>query len=300
MYIYTRKIKILRLIIFIAIIALLLTSCAQKQEKPMIEKETEKIPESLKQMVEKTEELMDKLEGIIEESKKPEITEKEAEEGKKSTEDKNNESNEEAKNSKDKSQDPSKNKEAEKTMETSQKKQEKITSMWDDAKKISKEIHFSWSEYELLAMEKGLKEKEISSFEDSLNNLTVSIDEKSILNSLNYSNSLSFNMSPFFDTYKGNNEGYLMRIKYYIRQAYLNAMKDEWNKSIENIKEGLEAMNIVRTRIKLDKKDQDLMEKLNLSMINMNSSISKENLELLKVKRDITLKNIDSIMGKVH
>lgn len=305
MCINTMKTNTFKSMLILAIIALLLTSCTKKQQKPILGKDTEKAPNTLKQMVEKAEDLTNKLEQIYE-INQPEKVEKEAlkdredkedKEDKEGKEDKSKDSSDKSNSSEGKDQETSKKDESkEKTLQTNQ---EKIITMWDNSKKISDEIHSSWSEYELLAIEKGISKEEISKFEDVLDNLTVSIDKKNILDSLNRLNNLNLNMSPFFDKYKGNNEGYLMRMKYYIRQAYLDAIKNEWDKSTENLKEALDTMNTIRARIKLDKKDQDLMERLNLSIINMNTSISKNNLELLKVKRDIVLRNIKNIMEKV-
>ncbi|WIV11755.1 hypothetical protein [Proteiniborus sp. MB09-C3] len=292
----------LRLLLILAMIMILITACGKKAEKPKLPSKEEKIPESLKAMQEKNEDLIKEIEKIVEEMKKPE---KPKEEEKKSEKDeKSNGDNEEKKSDSEgekKSDENQKKTSSEKTGEekSTETKQEKINTMWEVAKKTSEEIHTSWGNYEILAIENGIKKPELSKYEEAINNLTVAVEEKNILKSLNYSNEITYNMTPFFDSYKGNHEGELMRLNYFARQALIYGMEDEWNKSEDSIKQAEESMSMIRAKIKLDKKDQELMEKLNLSIINMKTSIPKKNIELTKIKRDIVLKNVDEIKGKL-
>ncbi len=305
------------------------TACGKKQPKPMLQSKEEKVPEKLKSMQEKSEKVTDEIEKIVEEMKKPEKleeTEKKEEKGKETKgkeEGKGTKGKEEVKEKeKDKGKDEGKGEdkdsssgEEKKSKEDQKKtsegkmgeeekkpltKQEKVEEMWKGVKKTTEEIHTSWGDYEIKAIENGAKKPELSKFEDTINNLTVAVEEKNILNSLTHSNEITYNMATFYDSYKGNHEGELMRLRYFARQAHLYGMKGEWDKSEGSIKQAEETMNMIRAKIKLDKKDQDLMEKLNLSIINMRTAIPKKNIELMKIKRDIVLKNIDQIKSKLR
>ncbi len=90
-----------------------------------------------------------------------------------------------------------------------------------------------------------------------------------------------------------------MRLRYFTRQVLLYGMQGEWDKSKETITQAEESMNTARAKIKLEKEDQKLMEKLGLSIANLKNSIPMKNVELLKIKRDIVLKNVDEIKDKL-
>ncbi len=299
-----KKNTALEVIVLLGIIIFLTIGCTKKSEKPNIKNKEEKIPERLSAMKDKNEAIIDQIERILEEMKKPEEAkkpEKDQKQDQDSQQGRVDEQSEGSNSSTEGGNDQNQQKTSEKAgrEKESESKEEKIAIMWDDVKKTSQEIHTSWGDYEIAAIENGVKKQELSKFEDTINNLTVSVEERNIINSLSYSNEATYNMAPFFDAYKENREGELMRIKYYTRQAHLYGRTGNWEKSEESIKLAEEAMNIARTRIKLDKDDQQIMEKLNLSLANMKTTIPKKNIELIKIKRDIVLKNVDEIGGKL-
>ncbi|WP_352420252.1 hypothetical protein [Proteiniborus sp.] len=307
-----KKNTALRVLIILAITILATTACTKNPEKPNIEKKEEKVPEKLKAMQGKNEDIIKEIEKIVEEMKKPEEPKKPEEKAQQQQQGQGDGgggsqggggggsqggggSDSEGGSGQDQ-QKTSEKTGGEKKPET---KQEKIDTMWKAVKKTSEDLHTSWGDYEIIAIEKGVKKQELSKFEDTINNLTVAVEDKNIINSLFYSNEVTYNMAPFFDAYKDNREGELMRIKYFTRQAHLHGGTGDWDKSEESIRQAEEAMNIARARIKLNKEDQQLMEKLNISLTNMKTSIPMKNVELIKIKRDIVLKNVDEIRDKL-
>lgn len=298
-----KKNTALWLLALLTLLILSTTACGKRQPKPMLKSKEEKIPKNLNTMQGKSEDIIKEIEKIVEEMKKPEKKEeagKKEEKGEKSQKGSEGQgSSSDGKKESEQNQQKTSEGKMEGGEEKQKTKQEKIDAVWDKVKKISEEIHTSWGDYEISAIENGIKKQELSKFEGTINNLTVAIDEKNISKSLFYSNEVTYNMATFFDVYKGNHEGELMRIKYFARLALFYGMKGEWNKSEDSIKQAEEVMNTTRAKIKLDKKDQDLMEKMNISIINMKTSIPMKNVELLKIKRDIVLENVDKIKEKL-
>lgn len=300
----------LKLLSTLVLTIFLLTACTKTQEKLDLQSEEEKIPKELRTMQEKNEEIIEELEKIVEEMEKPEEPKKpeEKEQSQQSQSSQQSEGGETSEGSEGNSSD-SDSKNLQEQQKTSEKAggqdeetktiEEKIDNMWNDLKKISEEIHNSWGDYEILALENAISNQELSKFEETINKLTVAIDEKKIEEALVYSNDITYDMSPFFDSYKGNHEGELMRLRYFIRQVLLYGMQGQWNKSEEVITQAEETLSTARAKIKLEKEDQELMEKLGLSITNMKNSIPMKNTELLKIKRDIVLKNIDEVLGKL-
>lgn len=298
-----KKNTALRLLLIFALVVIIFipTSCTKKQEKPKLQTKEEKIPEKLKNMQEKNEEIIEQIEKILEEMKKPEEPKK-SEQKEQQQQDKSSEQGGGNGGSEDGGSEGGKQqKTSEKAggQEEQKTKEQKIEEMWNGVKKTTEGIHNSWGDYEILAIENGIKKQELTKFEETINKLTISIDKKNIEESLVYSNDITYDMAPFFDLYKGNHEGELMRLRYFIRQVLLYGMQGEWDKSEETITQAEESMNTARAKIKLEKEDQKLMEKLGLSIANMKTSIPMKNVELLKIKRDIVLKNVDEIKDKL-
>ncbi|SCG82274.1 hypothetical protein DW1_0665 [Proteiniborus sp. DW1] len=288
-------------ILVLAVVIFIPSSCTKKQEKPKLQTEEEKIPEKLKNMQEKNEDIIEQIEKILEEMKKPEEPKKLEQKEQQQQGQSSQQGSEDGGNKKGGSEGGSQPKTSEKSdeQEKQKTKEQKIEEMWTKVKKTSEEIHNSWGDYEILAIENGIKKQELTKFEETINKLTISIDKKKIEESLVYSNDITYDMAPFFDLYKGNHEGELMRLRYFIRQVLLYGMQGEWDKSEETITQAEESMNTARAKIKLEKEDQKLMEKLGLSIANMKTSIPMKNVELLKIKRDIVLKNVDEIKDKL-
>ncbi|MGF7057532.1 hypothetical protein [Brassicibacter mesophilus] len=279
-----KKINIVLAILLVLIVS---TSCSKKQEKPMTSSEKEKIPEGLGAMADKSDSIIEDIEKIMEEMKKPE--EKEEQQNKQS-----NQSSEGKSQSDNKSSEGEKSEQQKQTMT----KKEKIDTMWEKVGKTVEEIHAGWNDYELKALEMGAKNEDTTKFEDALDNLTIAVEKKDSLESLHQTNRMNYYMSIFFDPYKGNPDGEIMRLKYFVRQSHLFGLLNDWAKSEESIKMGENSVNTLRPKVKLDKKDENLMEKLNLSLLNMKSVIERKNAELLKIKRDIVLKNLEQLKEK--
>lgn len=279
-----KKINIVLAILLVLIVS---TSCSKKQEKPMTSSKKEKIPEGLGAMADKSDSIIEDIEKIMEEMKKPE--EKEAQQNKQS-----NQSSEGKNQSDNKSSEGEKSEQQKQTMT----KKEKIDTMWEKVGKTVEEIHAGWNDYELKALEMGAKNEDTTKFEDALDNLTIAVEKKDSLESLHQANRMNYYMSVFFDPYKGNPDGEIMRLKYFVRQSHLFGLLNDWAKSEESIKMGENSVNTLRPKVKLDKKDESLMEKLNLSLLNMKSVVERKNAELLKIKRDIVLKNLEQLKEK--
>lgn len=298
----------LRLLIILVVIILIPTACTRKQEKPKPKDEGEKVPEKLTAMQDRNEDIIKEIEKIVEEMKKPEEPKKPEEKGQQQQQGQSSQQDSEGGGSEggDSGSEGGNEEGQQKNSEKAggqekepQTKEDKIKKMWEEVKKISEDIHNSWGDYEIQAIENGIKKQELTKFEETINKLTIAIDKKSIEEALVYSNDITYDMAPFFDSYKGNHEGELMRLRYFIRQVLLYGMQGEWDNSEESIAEAEESMNTARAKIKLEKEDQELMEKLGLSIANMKTSIPMKNVELLKIKRDIVLKNADEIKEKL-
>ncbi|KGG80199.1 hypothetical protein Y919_07530 [Caloranaerobacter azorensis H53214] len=281
-------------IIFVLILILIILpvsiSCSKQQEKTL-PKTNDKIPNSLKAMVEDVNNIFNEIEKIKEE-KENMIKYKKIEEKK--------EEEEKYRQQKDEKQDESKDKmgQLEKKTEEVKKEtdmEEKIEKAWEGVNKIIVNVHKKWNDYELDVVKDGIREEDIRKFEEALDNLTISAKDKNEIKSLFNVNSVTLHISNFLNVYKGNPDGEIVKLKYNIRQIHLYGEINEWDKAIDMSKYLEPIFERLSQKIKLDKKDEKLREKLIISIRDLKSVIDKKNIELLKIKRDIALQNLDNL-----
>ncbi len=299
MNIRSRAFKIIYFTLIIALFLTIITSCKSKEEKPNPSKEEkEKIPKELESMEEKTEEVIKEIEKLQEEIEKPLELMKPKDEKKKEEGNEGNESKEEGQKSDQKQggeEGGSKEDIEKKKAEAELEKKEKIMKMWESIGKKSEEIHASWNDYETTAIEDGASNEDITKFEDALNKLTIAVEEKKDMDCLIYLNSMIQHMSRFFDFYKGNPDGEALRLKYYARQMYLDAALDSWDAVEQNVEKLESTMDRLTQKTKLEKEKEELLNKLKLSVEDMKNAVKEKNKELLKIKMDIILKNLEEV-----
>ncbi|WP_069649806.1 hypothetical protein [Caloranaerobacter ferrireducens] len=282
--------KIIFVLILILIILPVSISCSKQQEKPSPKTKKDEIPTSLKAMVEDVENIFKEIEKIKEEKEKAAESKKE---DKKKEEEKD-------KQQKDEKQDESKDKmgQSEKKSEEGKEEadiEEKVKKAWEAVNKVIVNVHKKWNEYELDVVKDGIREEDIKKFEEALDNLTISVDAKNEINSLFNTNSVTLRLSNFLNMYKGNPDGEVEKLKYNIRQIHLYGEINEWAKAMDMSKYLEPIFERLSQKIKLDKKDEKLKEKLKASIQDLKSVIDKKNVELLKIKRDIALQNLDTL-----
>lgn len=260
--------KNIKILLFFLTLSLLLSSCSKKPEKKSTAYEKrENAPQNLNKIYENTNLILKDIEEISKVS-----VETEQEEVK---------LNEENSKSKEKS-----NKES---------KEEKLKKLWKGIDKSIENIHKDWNNYEIEGMKKIGNTNSIDKFEESLNDVTVSIENRDHLNIINNGSKVLFHISPFFDIYKDEIKGDISRIKYYVYQGYILGDKGEKEKSINFISQGEANLNSIRQKIENDKDKLKTLEKLTLSLNDMKKSIEKESANLFKIKRDIVLNNLKKL-----
>ncbi|WP_066502302.1 hypothetical protein [Abyssisolibacter fermentans] len=294
-------------IILILIIIVSLPACKSQKEE---DKNTDKIPEQLKTITEGNEKIVENIEKIHDyliNPKKAEIDQDEMSKGKSEEED--SENKKEEKDGESGSEDEKKeseNKSNEQQNTGTIKKDEEdgketdlsqiIVKMWGEITSISKEIHGSWNEYEMESLKKGATEEDILKFETAINGLTIAIDNKDILDIMYKTNDVTMSLARFYDLYKDNIDGEKNRINYYIRGSYLYGFENDWETSLSQIQQANKQLEKLNNKIISDKKNSKYLKKLEISIKDMENVIPNKSRELLRIKRDIVLDNLDAII----
>ncbi len=306
----SKSIRIIYIALVITLLFTMMSSCQGKEEKPQSpEEEKDKIPKPLATLEEKVEDVQKEMEKLMEEIEKP-IELQMAEDQKKKEEQGGEEekAEKEEQGGEDKGQqaegqgeaegEGKEQKEQEDTIEQQKKmaemkKEQSILIMRDGLLKKVEKIHTGWNSYETKAIEDGASEEDIKKFEDALNSLTVAVDEEDDMATLMSLNNITLHMARFYDFYKGNPDGEVLRLRHYTRQIYLDGRAEAWDKAQANVENLESTLDRLEQKIKLSKDKEALMKNLTSSVDDYVGVIEKENIELLKIKMDIVLSNLD-------
>jgi hypothetical protein len=195
------------------------------------------------------------------------------------------------KDTKDKSNEKPKESEKEKTEGKIEDKDKELTKKWADIDKKIEKIHKSWNDYEIEAMKKSANPEKTKEFKNNLNLCTKAVEDRNIDDILDTGSKAVLSLSKFFDLYKDEIGGELLKIKYAIYQADLLG-----GTNIENAKNLLDSTgeNITRLRQKLskDKEKTKRLDKLDLAIGDMKQSLNEDNKKLLELKKDIIINNM--------
>ena len=269
------------------------SGCRRAEEKPQPQDNSEEIPKQLITLASKTDSVFKDVEEIEAEIEKPEMPEQQ-EQGNQQ-EQQQEQGNQEEQGGEESQEAMSNNVQNDNSKEEEKPKEQKLIEMWQAMESDVREIHSQWNNYEPKAINKGANSDDIDKFERALNHLTIAIEERNKIQILNKSNEMTLYLSSFFDLYKGNPNGDIMRMRYHIRQTYLHGMVNDWSKAEESILKTDDILNRLRHQMDLEKEDQEKMEKFNLSLQDIKKSLREMNPELVKIKRDIALENLEEI-----
>ena len=192
---------------------------------------------------------------------------------------------------KNKEKENSKGKENEKLQGQLSEKDKELAKKWKDIEDKTEKIHKSWNNYEVEAIKKSANPEKSKEFKKNLNQFTKAVEERNINNILDMGSKSILGLSSFFDLYKDEVNGELLKIKYAAYQANLigeNNIEDA-KKLLDNTGE-----NITRLRQKLstDEEKAKRLDKLQLAIGDMKQSLGENNRRLLELKRDIIIDNI--------
>jgi len=275
--------------------------CNRKQERPAPQENKEKIPQSLLKIQDNAQKVMEEVEKVEEEKKKPAeqfMEEAKPKDGGQQGGGQQDGGQQGGGQQGGGQQSGGGQQGGQQAQDPEAKKEEKITKMWDGITQKIEQMHKSWNEYEVTGIKDGAGERIISGFEEALNNMTIAAQGKNATETLDKANEVSLFAADFLDMYKGNIDGEVERMKYYVRQTYLEAQREDWEMAQSEMEEGGNVLKRLKNRIKLDKKDQNLLDRLELSLEDMRKAIPDRDVELLKIKRDIALQNLDAVKEK--
>jgi len=110
---------------------------------------------------------------------------------------------------------------------------------------------------------------------------------------MEYINNATKYIADFKELYKTNPPPDIERLKYFVRETNIKAVQGDWDGAERNAKEAKEAWDRAKTRVKKD--DMDKATRLDMSVTDFNQVVASRDANLLKIKMDIIMNNIEDM-----
>lgn len=285
--------------IFMLISIIVVTAaCARKEQRPAPPGGDERVPKGLQDIQDNCEKIMEEIEKLQQQIKKPAEPEKQKEAGQQQGgQDGGGQSSGQENGQVGQTQQGSQGQQPQ--QDPVLKKEQEIKKMWDGISGRVEEVHKLWNDYETTAVEDRVGGMEIKGFEDAINGMAMAVQQENTAMALRLTNQASLHIAGFMDAYKDDPAGAIVRMRYYIQQPYIDAQAGDWDKAGASINEdGRMAYEALRREVKLEEKDKQLMDKLDLALEDLGGVITGQDVELVRIKRDIALQNLDKIKEK--
>jgi len=256
------------------------------------DKESDKIPEDLKNIESSIEKIIKALEG-------PAVSIKDEKENDQQTQDKSSQSEEqesgkENEEGKEENKDDQNSNEQKNSQDSSnQKSASEPKDPWKEISSIINKLHYQWNSYIPSASKKNASRNLIDNFDNSLNNLTSTIVTKDKNKTLLSANSLYLFIPDFYMLYKTPTSPEIKRIRYYIRNTVLNASISNWQQAGKDVGSLKSTWAIYKNTI--DAKNQDLASKLDYSIYELEKVVNENNMHLTDIKGRIAMSNTESV-----
>ncbi|MDD3851420.1 MAG: hypothetical protein PHS13_07385, partial [Firmicutes bacterium] len=111
-------------------------------------------------------------------------------------------------------------------------------------------------------------------------------------------NGMALVAADFLALYRDNPDSEIVRVRHYLQQTCVDARRNRWDEARRSISSAKQAMGKLEQKAELEEADKGLIDKLRLSIDNLGNSMLDRDLDLLKIKKDIALANLDEVEKK--
>jgi len=173
-----------------------------------------------------------------------------------------------------------------------------IVFIWHDINEGINKLHQKWNDLEPELEKNRVSAETISQFDNTLNSLTVSSTENKYLETLLKANTLTGYIAEFIQEFNDDVLAAIFSIKYHARKIVL----DSANNNYQNIDKEIEAIKSAEKTLatELEKKNsKELAEKLKISVTDLERALPRKDVNIVKIKASILVKNITAIQVKL-
>jgi hypothetical protein len=164
---------------------------------------------------------------------------------------------------------------------------------WQTLETKLKDIHKNWNKIESDAIKAGLTVTERNNFKTAMENLTIEINKKNEMSGLKTAVELYGQYASLAKAFKTSIPADYYKTKYEIMAAGIEAMEGEWDKASERMPLMKESWKSLKTQVKV--KDEKLLNRSELSMDDFEAAVAGKNIDLVTIKAEIVLENLQQI-----
>ncbi len=164
---------------------------------------------------------------------------------------------------------------------------------WQEISPTINNLHYQWNGYLPSATKKNASRELIDNFDNALNTLTSTILTKDKNNTLLAANNLYSYVPDFYMLYKTETSPEIKRIRYFARNAVLNATISNWDQAVKDVGNLKSTWAIYKNTI--DPKNQEISTKLDYSIYELEKVVNEKNLSLTDIKGRIAMSNMGSL-----
>ncbi|HHW48051.1 MAG TPA: hypothetical protein GXX14_05465, partial [Clostridiaceae bacterium] len=164
---------------------------------------------------------------------------------------------------------------------------------WQKITPIINTLHYKWNSFMPAAVKLGADKTLIDNFSNALNSLTNTIIEKNKTNVLLAASYLYAYIPDFYALYRTPTSPEIKRIRYYTRNAMLNAMTANWEQADSDINNLKESWALYKNTIPKDLQEE--ASKLDFSIYELGNVIAEKNQPLVDIKGRVAMSNIESL-----
>lgn len=158
---------------------------------------------------------------------------------------------------------------------------------------IVENMHYQWNNLMSEAIKKGASNDLVNNVDNSLNNLSNIVKSKDKMNIMIAANRLYAYIPDLYSLFQTKSSPQIKRMRYYSREAILNASIADWNQADSNINSLKSVWALYKNS--LNKDQQDLANKLDLSIYELEKVVKERNQSLVNIKGKIELSNMQNL-----
>lgn len=164
---------------------------------------------------------------------------------------------------------------------------------WPEIESLVSNLHYQWNDFMPEIAKKGADMKIVDNFDNALNTLTTTVASKNTKKALAAANSLYSHIPDLYSLYRLKMSPEVKRMVYYGRSIILEAQNDNWEQVTKDNKALEKSWSLFRNT--LEKEQQQIGDKLNFSIYELDKVSSEKNKQLSDIKGRIVLSNIKEL-----
>jgi hypothetical protein len=164
---------------------------------------------------------------------------------------------------------------------------------WKEIIPAANDLHYKWNSFMPMAVKKGAGNELIDNFSDGLNSLTSTAISKNRTNTLMACSYLYGYIPDLYSLYKTPMSPEIKRIRYYIRNAMLNAMTANWEQAESDMENLKSSWSLYKNAI--PQKQLEDANRLDFSIFELEKVIGKKDQPLSDIKGRVAMSNVGTL-----